>query len=480
MNKAFIQQLLLLLSLNLLIKPFYLFGIERNIQNLLPDGNYGLYFALFNFTFLFHILTDLGLQYYNTTHLAGSQHLFQHHLSNIIVAKIMLSLLFSIVIAIGTYLLNYSPDIYPFVILIAFNQIISSFTLYFRSNLAALGRYTADSILSALDKSLLILFLGILLLNPEWKSEINLFTLILSQTAAWVITLTTAIFLNISLFQPLWIAPKWTTIVEYLKNSFPYAIIVFLMLAYTRVDAVMLERMSEKGVYQADIYAAAYRLLDAVNSIGLLFASLLLPMFSTLFNQNKDFHSLLKTSLNHLSWIALTICFAIIPFSSSIMQFLYPDISPNSYQTLNYLMISFVALSVGYIYGPLLTAGKVIFKMNLLYAVAVLINIGLNLKLIPYYGEKGAAMATAITQIFIALSQIIMANHYLNLKNQCGIWSKLAIFSCIVFLFSYTYLTFANNLVAYWIGLTILSVLTGIILGILRPSMFFSTFTIKN
>jgi tripartite ATP-independent transporter DctM subunit len=48
------------------------------------------------------------------------------------------------------------------------------------------------------------------------------------------------------------------------------------MFAYTRLDAVLLERMA--GPAHADVYASAFRLLEACNMLGYLFASLLLPM----------------------------------------------------------------------------------------------------------------------------------------------------------------------------------------------------------
>ncbi len=203
MNRKFLSQIILLISINFLIKPFYLFGIERNIQNILPEGDFGLFFALFNFTFVFQIFADLGLQYYNTTHLAGNPTSLNHHISHILTAKFIFSLLFAGLIFLGAFALKYQKEIYPFLILIAFNQLVSSFTLYFRSNLSALGKYTADSILSVLDKILLIIFLGSLIIHPLWQKEISLFTLILSQTAASVITLFTSVFLNIYFFQKL-------------------------------------------------------------------------------------------------------------------------------------------------------------------------------------------------------------------------------------------------------------------------------------
>ena len=476
MSKKFLYQILLLVSINFLVKPFYLFGIERNIQNILPDGDFGLYFALFNFTFILQIFADLGLQYYNTTHLAGNPRALNHHLSHIITAKLFLSLLFIAFVGIGSLALNYTTNIYPFLILIAFNQLLNSFTLYFRSNLSALGYYTTDSLISVLDKILLIIFLGLLIYHPEWKKEITLFTLVLSQTAAGVLTTLTCFFMNIYFFQPQWIKPQWSSLKSYFKNSLPYAWIVFLMLAYTRTDAIMLERMLDNGAVAADIYAAAYRILDASNTIGLLFASLLLPMFSGLFNQNEKVDSLLNTGLSHLWWISVTLCFTLIPFSNEIMDFLYPGISNSGAKTLQFLMLSFLPLSVGYIYGPLLTAGKIIFKLNLLYGIGVIMNIALNVFLIPQMAEKGAALATVITQIFIAFSQIHMTNKHIQPENHFKIWFRLIGFILLLGSTALLNVSFLMHCLILWT----LALILGHFLGIFQPLRFFSNFTTKN
>ena len=47
-QKKFVTNLALLLFLNLLIKPFWILGIDREVQNLVGEKEYGLYFALFN------------------------------------------------------------------------------------------------------------------------------------------------------------------------------------------------------------------------------------------------------------------------------------------------------------------------------------------------------------------------------------------------------------------------------------------------
>ena len=60
-RRNFSLNLIFLLALNLLIKPFYLFGVEVGVQNAVGAEAYGLYYAMFNFTFLFNVILDLGI-----------------------------------------------------------------------------------------------------------------------------------------------------------------------------------------------------------------------------------------------------------------------------------------------------------------------------------------------------------------------------------------------------------------------------------
>src|SRR6478672_9205778 len=60
-SKSFFKGLSWLLVLNLLIKPVWIFFIDRNVQNAVGHEAYGRYFALLNLSFLFLFLSDAGL-----------------------------------------------------------------------------------------------------------------------------------------------------------------------------------------------------------------------------------------------------------------------------------------------------------------------------------------------------------------------------------------------------------------------------------
>jgi O-antigen/teichoic acid export membrane protein len=100
MTRAFTANAILIVSLNLLVKSFYLFGIDRTVQNTLPEGEYGLYFTLFNFAFLFQVVSDFGLHNFNARHVAQSRHLLGKYFPHLFSLKLLLGLGFFLLLAL--------------------------------------------------------------------------------------------------------------------------------------------------------------------------------------------------------------------------------------------------------------------------------------------------------------------------------------------------------------------------------------------
>ena len=59
--KPYYRSLSLLIGLNLLVKPLWILGIDRPVQNIVGHEAYGTYFALFNLTLILNILLDMGI-----------------------------------------------------------------------------------------------------------------------------------------------------------------------------------------------------------------------------------------------------------------------------------------------------------------------------------------------------------------------------------------------------------------------------------
>jgi len=73
------------------------------------------------------------------------------------------------------------------------------------------------------------------------------------------------------------------------------------------------------------------------------------------------------------------------------------------------LMFGFVFISTTYIFGTLLTANGNLKALNYMALSGMILNILLNLFLIPRYQALGSAIASLITQGFTALVQVIIA-----------------------------------------------------------------------
>jgi O-antigen/teichoic acid export membrane protein len=215
------------------------------------------------------------------------------------------------------------------------------------------------------------------------------------------------------------------------------------MTLYTRLDAIMIERLLADGLRQADLYASAFRLLDAANIAGYLIAGLLLPMFSRLLAAQESVQPLVRQGFQ-LLWVGSVALAAICWYhQESIMRSLYSDGSTYSGQIMGWLMLSFIPMSAAYVHGSLLTAGGKLGQMNILFVLATLLNGILNMILIPDQGALGAAKATFITQMVVFVAQVLLAVYKVPLAIDIRWLSRLII---------YWILVFATTWIWHWTG----------------------------
>ena len=326
MQRKFITNLALLLLLNFLIKPFWIFGVDRTVQDILDKtdpGIYGVYFALFNFSMLFNIILDVGITNYNNKSIAQHSQLLTKYFSGIVVFKFLLAIVYFIItFAVGAFA-GYDSSRFHMLLFLAINQFLISFLQYLRSNIAGLQLFTLDSMLSVLDKSLMIIFCSILIWGNLNAVQLSIETFIYAQTAAYSIA--AAIVFVVVLVKTNRFSLKINVpfLILIIKQTFPYALLVLTMTFYYRLDAIMLDLMLDNGEVQAAIYAKAYRLMDASNQVGVLFATLLLPMFAYMIKLKKKLDGLLKLSFSLLFAPAVTLAIICYFFSDGIMEVLY-------------------------------------------------------------------------------------------------------------------------------------------------------------
>ena len=413
MKRKFITNLGFLLFLNLLVKPFWIFGIDRTVQNMAAPGEYGFYFTVLNFTFLFNILLDLGITSFNNKNIAQNNHLLNKHFSAITILRFLLAAIYFVVIFLVALLIGYDPRHLYFLAFLGLNQFLVSFILYLRSNITGLLLFRIDSVVSVLDRLLMILICSVLIWGNITDEPFRIIWFVYAQTLAYLITAfaAMAIVVKKAAFKRL----QWNTsfFLMIIKQSFPFALLVLLMSFYNRIDSVMLERLLPKdiGTKQVDIYAKAYRLLDAVNMIAYLFAVLLIPIFAKLIKEKGAVGGMVKLSFTLIFTISMIVATGCTTYSDQIMELLYTGQISESKAVFEFLIIGFIPISTTYIFGTLLTANGSLKALNTMAFTGMVLNLGLNYVLIPQFMALGSAWASLGTQFITAIIQVAIAQH---------------------------------------------------------------------
>lgn len=450
MKRKFVTNLILLLFLNLLIKPFYIFGIDRTVQNLVGDQNFGMYFALFNFSLILNIFLDVGITSYNNRNIAQHNFLLPKHFSHIVGLKFLLAFVYAIFSLVVAAIIGYDKIQFHLLFFLIFNQFLISFTLYLRSNISGLHLFRTDSIISVLDRSFMIIICSVLLFTNIFDGRFYIEWFVYAQTASYSLTslITFLIVLNKSGRIKIQFNLKFFLV--FLRKSYPYALLILLMSFYNRIDSVMLERMlpDPLGKHQAGIYAQAFRLLDAVSMFGVLFAGLLLPIFAKMIKQKEHVGQMVQLSFTLLIVPALIIAISSMYYSSEIMAALYTSDTTDSAAILGILMTGFIGIATTYIFGTLLTANGSLKQLNIMAFSGMVINIVLNLILIPRFEAFGSAYASLVTQIFTATTQVILALIIFKLKPGIKFIMQLLMFTGIVVVFA----TLSKNVSNWFAG----------------------------
>ena len=472
-KKSLLSGLFWVLLANLIVKPFWLLVIEMGVQNSVGAEMYGFYFDIFSISYIFNILLDLGITNFNTRNIAQHPKLISKHLSGILSIKIMLLALYAVITFSTGALLGYDSSQFRLLGWLTLNQFLNSLILYLRSNFEGLLLFKWDSLLSVMDRLLMIAICGLMLWAPQLTlggRQFTVFHFVYAQTAAYVVTAAVALAVLVSktgLRRLRWDKPFTLAI---LKKSLPFALLVLLMASYNRIDPVMLRRLSPDGLgnFNAGIYAGAFRLLDALTMIVYLVSVPLLPIYSKLTkgvgSQSKtpdELRSITTMMFSLVMVFAVTAACALSSVGRDLMAFFYDDNAVEYSAVFRILAFCIVPISASYVFGTLLTAAGRLKQLNILAAISLAINLVINALCIPRWGAVGSAWAAIGAQSFMALAEIATAIKIFRLKPSPAYILKLAFFTLLII-----GCTFCVPRQTWWIALTI-TALAGIGLALL-------------
>lgn len=441
----------------MLIKPIFVLWIDVSVQNAVGAEKYGTFFSLYNLSLIFNILLDVGITNFNNRNIAQHPFLLSKYYGKLIGIRFVLFISYFIIVSSIALISDYNKEEYYLLIFLLINQLLLQFILYLRSNISGLMLFTKDTVISVLDRLILIVLVGGLLLS---KYDFKIEWYIYSHTISYFITCTLAFAIvcnNIKSKIRIKIKKEYFFLI--FKKSFPFALLILFMSIYNRFDGFIIERILDTGKEKTGIFAQAFRLLDAYSMIGFLFAGLLLPIFSKIIKQKADLSEIFKISFILLIFPSIFFSFTIFFYSKNILSLLYQNHLNESAQLIKILIFSSIPISVSYITGTLLTAAGKLKFLNKLAFTACLFNIISNIVLLKIMGINGAAITSVITQTFVVISQLIFIQKKYKIKIKLKL--NLLILYFILYLFALKFLIqYLNFNINIWFEISIF-ILTG-------------------
>ena len=412
-HTKFYSSLSLLLVLNAVIKPVWIFGIDRQVQNITGVAEYGTYFSLLNLSIVFGFLLDWGLTNFINRELAARRADLSEQLSSFLLVKFLFAIIYAMVAVAVALVSGVSRwDILGGVIIV---QFLTFLFVFFRGTVTANQWFTTDAWLSVLDKTLMILICGFIILWPSSFGQMTIQKFLLAQ----IISTTVAVFsVTIILISRgiVFGKPRLKFFNRtVLISALPFAITVFLMSVHVRLDGFLLERIHPNGAHEAGVYASAYRLLDVSNTMGYLIASFFMPFVARLWSEGKQLQGTIMQTRHLQVMFAITIVVITVMLAPWLQRILYHRDDLYGASVLRWCLPALVGYALVQVYGTVMTATGSIVAFCYLNVFAVVVNVIMNLLLIPGYGALGCCISALCSQLLLGFATMIFVHRKLNI-----------------------------------------------------------------
>ena len=365
------------------------------------ETEFGGYFAAIALTNLVAIITELGMQ--NPLIREMTLHLDQtrHYLGNALIVRGLLSLLaYAIMLVSGIIL--YTPIIVEMIVFLGLAEIANSIAQLYRCVFRAHEEMKYEAFTVVAERAVFLLISGAVILLGY-----GLVTVCQVMLAAGCINLILSIGFTRFRFTPLRFEPSREIVTVLMQQALPFAVGNFLNLLYFRIDVIMLPKLSSEGLDANTWYGLAYTIVNAFTILpGAFMMGALFPVLSRAWEREKGkFPSVYTFGMRWMVLTGLPFAVGLSTLSFEIAGVLFPNYTPDEVGKVG-AALRWLSWSGGLIF--LTTAVLAVLRatdkrraFSVLMGTTALLNICLNLYLMPRFSHVGAAIAMVISEAYV-------------------------------------------------------------------------------
>ncbi len=381
-----------------ILQKVFAFVYFTLVARWLGASDIGLYVFAISLTTILSVFIDFGLSPVLIRESAKFKEKANSYLNNVITVKILFSIITFIAAIIIINLLNKPAIVATMVYLAGLVMIFDSFSLSFWSIFRAWQNLKYESISIAINQFLIVAvgLSGILLNFPLY---ILVIALLAGSFFSFIYSL---ILLKIKLHFKFKLKWQPETLKTLFKIALPFALAGIFTRVYSYIDQILLSVLI--GDQSLGWYSVAYKITYALQFIPAAFAAAIFPAMSYYYACEKaKLRLVFEKSMYFLIMFSLPIAFGIASLADKIILYLYTNEYEPSILTLQIFIFAVIAIFLSFPVGSILNAcdKQAINTMNL--GITMVLNIILNIILIPKYQQAGAAIAalSSLSLMFI-------------------------------------------------------------------------------
>ncbi len=217
-----------------------------------------------------------------------------------------------------------------------------------------------------------------------------------------------------------------------LTRAWPVGASIALNLIYLRADTVILSWTHSQT--EVGIYGMAYRVIDVLTVLPMLFMGIVLPFLATAwsYNDSERFTRTLTNALNALVLGAAPLAAGALVLGPDLLALVAGEPFRTSGHVLQLLIFGVAAIFVGAAFTHTIVAVQAQRRMLLPLAIDAILSLALYVLLIPRFGMWAAGSITVFSEIFAAGAAITIAYRSSHAHPSWNIPVRAVIASCIM------------------------------------------------
>jgi len=239
-----------------------------------------------------------------------------------------------------------------------------------------------------------------------WR--LNFYFILWASVFANLIQLVLLFYFSRSLVK-LHLERDWLLWKKILWRSAPVAISIAFNLIYLKADTLILSFVRTQE--EVGLYGAAYRVIDVLTSIPIMFMGILLPLLAlSLTNNDKEkFQHYLSRAFDFMAMLILPILLGGFLLSNRVMIFVAGTEFYESGNYLRILLLAVTAIFFNVIFSHAILALNMQRKIIRWYLADAILSLAGYIFLIPRLGAYAAAGVTVFSEVFIMFAAYILA-----------------------------------------------------------------------